>query len=197
LKLFVPISIAILFLFLVAISPPIQAEETSPSAGKLGVFQNVQGGEYELPKSEVVATVLIFFGHDCPMSNGYVPEINRLYKEFESKNIAFCIVYADADLSAKDAAKHAKEYGFACPAILDADLKLASTFGATVLSADHALLYRGRIDDRYIDFGKLRSEPTVRELHAALSAVLAGKPIAVARAKAIGCDIDFPKQAKP
>ena len=54
----------------------------------------------------------------------------------------------------------------------------------------------GRIDDRYVDFGKQRTEPTVRELRDALQAILAGKPIAVTRTKPIGCDIDFPKPRK-
>ena len=164
------------------------------------VFENVLGGEFHLPQGgDSVATVLVFFGHDCPMSNGYVPEINRLCKEFVPQKVAFCVVYADSDLKMDEAAKHAKEYGFVCPAILDPKLILARTYSATVkpevvvLSPEQKMLYRGRIDDRYVDFGKQRAEPTVRELHAALAAVLAGKPIAVTRAKAIGCDIHFPK----
>ena len=56
-----------------------------------------------------------------------------------------------------------------------------------VLSADQKLLYRGRIDDRYIDFGKDRPEPTVRDLERALDAIVAGKPVPVAETRAIGC----------
>ncbi len=162
-------------------------------------FAQARGGTYRLPGGEESqATVLVFFGSECPMSNGYVPEINRLCKEFTPKKIAFCVVYADADLKAPDAAKHAKEYGFACPAILDPNLTLAQRYGATikpevaVISPEQKLLYRGRIDDRYVDFGKQRAQPTVRELRDALEAILADKPIAVPRTKAIGCDIDFP-----
>ena len=58
-----------------------------------------------------------------------------------------------------------------------------------VLSADQKLLYRGRIDDRYIEFGKDRPQPTVRDLERTLDAIVAGQPIPVAETKAIGCYI--------
>ena len=65
-----------------------------------------------------------------------------------------------------------------------------------VLSPKGDLLYRGRIDDLYADFGKRRTRPTSRELKDALETVLAGKPITVTRTEAIGCDIDFPDDKK-
>jgi len=49
------------------------------------------------------------------------------------------------------------------------------------------LLYRGRIDDRYVDFGKDRPAPTTHDLEAAIDAAIAGKPIAVKETRAIGC----------
>ncbi len=56
-----------------------------------------------------------------------------------------------------------------------------------VMSADQKLLYRGRIDDRYVEFGKDRPEPTVRDLERALDAILAGKPVPVRETQAVGC----------
>ena len=49
------------------------------------------------------------------------------------------------------------------------------------------MLYRGRIDDRYIEFGKDRPQPTVRDLERSLEAILAGKPVPVAETRAVGC----------
>lgn len=163
-------------------------------------FHNVNGEPFRLPKpGEVAATVVIFVGHDCPISNSYSPEIARIVKEFAAKKIAFCLVYADADLETEQAKKHAAEYGIPCPAILDPKLTLARRFGATikpevaVLSATGDRVYLGRIDDRYVDFGKRREQPTRRELREVLAAIVEGKPIPHSRVKAIGCDIDFPK----
>ena len=130
------------------------------------------------------------------------PEIGRLYRDFADKGVSFCIVYADHDLDKDSARQHAEEYGFPCPAILDPGMTLALQVGAkvkpmaAVLSPKGKLLYRGRIDDIYVDFGKKRAQPTNRDLKEALDAVLAGKPVPVARTRAIGCDIDLPEKAK-
>jgi len=166
-------------------------------------FVDVLGDTFHLPDSdECKAVVLLFVGHDCPISNGYAKEIVRLCKEYTPKKIAFCVVYADADLGADDARKHAKEFGYCCPAILDPKMTLALRFGATVkpevavLSPKGTLLYRGRIDDRYVDLGKRRELLTSRDLRDAIEAILADKPIAVPRTQAIGCDIDLPKSSK-
>ena len=166
-------------------------------------FVDVLGDKYSLPgPDDCKAVVLLFIGNDCPISNGYSKEIVRLCKEYMPKKVAFCVVYAEADLSKDDARKHAKDYGYCCPAILDPMMTLAMKVGATikpesaVLSPKGELLYLGRIDDIYADFGKRRSQPTRRELKDSLDDILAGKAIAVARAKAIGCPIDFPEKKK-
>ena len=58
------------------------------------------------------AVVLLFLATDCPISNRYAPTINRMVESYSSKNVAFNIVHSDPDLLAKDAAQHAKEFGF-------------------------------------------------------------------------------------
>ena len=166
-------------------------------------FIDVVGDKYRLPgPGESKAVVLFFVGYDCPISNSYAKEIVRLSKEFMPKKVDFCVVYADADISKDRASKHAKEFGLCCPAILDPNMTLAQKVGATVkpevavLSPLGELLYRGRIDNRYVDFGKRREHVTSHELRDAVEAILAGNKIATPRTKAIGSDIDFPKTAK-
>ena len=189
---------------LIAAVRPAHSEPPSTAEKPVGEeFVNVLGDKYHLPgPDDCKAIVLLFIGHDCPISNGYTKEIVRISKEYMPKKIAFCVIYADADLGVDDARKHAKEYGFTCPAILDPKLSLALKVGATVkpetavLSPKGELLYLGRIDDIYADFGKRRSQPTCRELKDVLNAILAGKTVTVARTKAIGCSIDFPEKKK-
>ena len=175
--------------------------ESPPPANE--EFVNVTGGAFRLPEPDAAtAVVLLFIGHDCPISNGYAKEIGRLCEKYAAQKIAFCVVYADADLGADAARKHAKDYGFPCPALLDPNMTLALRVGATVkpeaavLSAKGELVYRGRIDDRHIDFGKRREQVTSHDLRDALEAVLAGKPVITPRTKAIGCDIDLPEKTK-
>ncbi|MCS7021052.1 MAG: redoxin family protein [Gemmataceae bacterium] len=166
-------------------------------------FVDVLGDKWRLPGPESCkAVVLIFIGYDCPISNAYAPEIARLRKEYEPKKVAFCMVYADADLTKEAARKHAKEYGYSSPAILDPQMKLARKVGASVkpeaavLSPTGELLYLGRINDLYSDFGKRRLQPTTHDLKNALDAILSGKSVPVARTKAIGCYIEVPPRNK-
>lgn len=166
-------------------------------------FARVGGGTYRLPgPDDAAAVVLLFLGQDCPISNGYTPELARIVAAYGPKKVAFAAVYPDPDLTPEAAAKHAKEYPLGCPAVLDPKRTLALRTGATVmpeavvLSPKGAVLYRGRIDDRYIALGKKRDQPTVHDLRDALDAVLAGKPVPNPRTPAIGCDIDLPTPPK-
>lgn len=137
-------------------------------------------------------TALIFVRTDCPISNRYAPELERLYHEYSGR-AAFYLVYADPSETPDAIRKHMADYGYTFGALRDPNhelVKLAKahvTPEAAVFSAKGELLYHGRIDDRYIDFGKYRPEPTVHDLEDALRAVVAGKPVAVSSTRAIGC----------
>ena len=60
---------------------------------------------------------------------------------------------------------------------------------AAVFDRDGHLAYHGRIDDRYVDFGVDRLAPTTHDLADAVTAVLAGAPVARAAVPAVGCAI--------
>ena len=131
------------------------------------------------------AVVLLFLSTECPISNGYAPEMARLAKEFGSRGVMFYGVHCDSDVTAEIAAAHAKDYGLEFTMLLDPKQVLPPQTGAkvtpeaVVLSPAGEILYRGRIDDRYAAPGKQRNEPTVRDLQAAIEAVLAGQKPAV------------------
>jgi protein-disulfide isomerase len=146
------------------------------------------------------AACVVFVAADCPIANASAPEVARIAAEYGKRGVSFLVAYPVTDLSAADAAKHAKDYAFGCPAALDRDLALARRLGATVtpevvvMSAAGEVVYRGRIDDRYPKAGgKRRENPTTRDLRDALDAVLAGKPVVAPWPPAVGCDIWFGK----
>jgi Redoxin len=158
------------------------------------VLKDVDGRPHTpLAMADKKATVFFFILPDCPISNSYAPEIKRICADYEAKKIAAFIVHADPDVTAEQAKKHAKEFGFKCPVLLDPTHLLVKKSGVTiapeaaVLGADAKVLYRGRIDDWYVDYGKRRGEPTQRDLRNALDAVVQGKAIATPTTKAIGC----------
>lgn len=146
-------------------------------------------------QGERKAVALVFITHDCPISNAYAPEIQRIAKEYEARGLALFLVHSDAAIAPADAKKHATEFGYSAPVLMDGACALAKFCGAHVtpevalFSPDGTLKYLGRIDDRYVDYGKKRTEPTRRDLRIALDEMLAGKPVSMPRAPAVGCFI--------
>lgn len=145
------------------------------------------------------AIVLVFIRTDCPISNRYAPELRRIGAKFAGKSVRFWLVYPGAGTSPEVVRKHVFEYGFPGKPLLDPkkDLVRAAQVSVTPESAvflpGKKLVYHGRIDDRVVDFGKVRSQALTHDLEAALDAVLAGQPVPRSTTKAIGCYIsDLP-----
>lgn len=141
------------------------------------------------------ATVLLFVDPECPISNAYAPEVRRLYDEFTPRGVDFWLVYADAGRTPDVVRAHVAAFQYPMPAVRDADHELVRRAGATitpeacVFTARGELAYRGRIDDRYVDFGKQRAAPTTRDLRDAIEATLDGERPLRPWPEAIGCTI--------
>ncbi len=138
---------------------------------------------------------LLFIADDCPISNSYAPEINRLAARAASHNMPFYLVNTDTHVTVEEVRKHGQEYGLTCPTLLDPKHVLAKYAGATatpeavVYSPNGTLVYRGRIDNRYVDFGKVRPQATTHDLRAALDAFWAHKLVPPRETKPVGCYI--------
>lgn len=157
---------------------------------------NVQGEKTRpLDGSDRIATVLLFIAQDCPISNSYAPEFNAIYNDYARHHVAFYIVYTETDSTLAAARKHAKDFNYACPALYDSKHKLVKRVGASVtpevsvLGPNGNTLYQGRIDDKYIDFGKTRHTAAVHDLRRTLDEIVLNKPITVSKTKAVGCFI--------
>lgn len=141
------------------------------------------------------ATVFIFVATDCPNSNTYAPILAWLYREYSPRGVAFYNVYSDPSESAGAVRKHDADYLVPFPALLDPHQTLArqtgarSTPEAVILGPEGQELYRGRVDDRFVAFGKTRFHPTENDLREALDAVLEGKPAPHPVTKVVGCAI--------
>jgi DNA-binding transcriptional LysR family regulator len=142
------------------------------------------------------ANVLFFVATDCPVSNSYAPEIQRICGAFAARGIGCALIYEDPGVSAEDVRKHVDEYRYrGMPAAIDRDGSLAAevrasiTPQAVVVDRHGAIRYRGRIDNFYAGLGRPRQVVTAHDLQDALNAVVAGKPVATAETEAIGCYI--------
>ena len=139
------------------------------------------------------ARVLLFVRTDCPITNRYAPELKRIADEYHSRGVEFWLIYPDPSETDTAIARHKAEYHLPGTPVRDPHHLLVKRAEATISPQaavfDHAgrLTYSGRIDDRYVAFGKARSAPTTHDLEAAIAATLAGKPIAEPRTHSIGC----------
>ena len=201
-------ALSISVVILCAVGPLAAVEATLPPAATNAVVRSLVvkdvHGKVHQPLADAgqKATVLLFLMHDCPLANTCAPEINRIVADYTGRGVRSFVVYVEEELSPRAARKHAKDYGFTYPALLDRGQALMKLTGATVspeaavLGPDNALLYRGRIDDRLIAFGKQRVTPTRRDLREALDEILAGKPVSSPATKAVGCYLPAAENAK-
>jgi hypothetical protein len=144
------------------------------------------------------ATVLLFLGIDCPISNRYAPLLERMRTTYETRGVRFVAVFSGPALDGPGVRHHLNEYNLHLPALLDRNASLAAQTAAKVtpeavlLAPDGHVLYLGRIDDQYVAWGKTRLQPTVQDLRDALDQTLAGQPVAHPVTKALGCSIMTP-----
>jgi hypothetical protein len=159
-------------------------------------LMDLEGREYHpFEDSQARAIVFLFVRTDCPVSNRYAPEVRSMFHDYREQGVDFWLVYPDPDATVEAIDKHLEEYRHPLPALRDPRHTLVDLTGVTitpevaVFVPGSELVYRGRIDDRYVDFGKTRARATRHDLRQALDAVLSGEPIAHPRTQAVGCFI--------
>lgn len=182
------------WIVVVALATSASAEvEDKTEFGDVVEVTSVDGAKHKIPHPESPATVLLFLSSDCPIANKYAPEIRRIQAQFEKQGVKFLRVYGDGYHEAEDLHEHTKVYEYTMPAILDSEQMIVVRCGATVtpeavvLDAEGTIAYRGRIDDRHVDFGRYRQHASEHNLIDALTAVLSGEAPDTPRTKAIGC----------
>jgi hypothetical protein len=151
------------------------------------------------------ASAVFFVATDCPVSNSYAPEIQRVCREYGPRGVECSLIYEDVDTypSAthldQQVRTHLQEYGYAgFTAVVDRDRRAATHVKASItpqvflIDRSGELRYRGRIDNLYAALGKTRQQVTSHDLRDALDAVLAGGKVRHPETEALGCFITDP-----
>ncbi len=155
----------------------------------------------QLAPSGSRAVVLFFIASDCPVSNRYLPEMERLRRLFASHGVAFYYVYPN--LSETQGSIRAHQAAFAggrsaLPSLTDPRQELAHLTGARTTPEAAILLpspagwhtvYAGRIDNRYLALGQERPAATRHDLEEAITAALAHRNVPAPGGPTVGCAI--------
>jgi hypothetical protein len=138
--------------------------------------------------------VLLFVRTDCPISNRYAPAVQKLSEKFRGR-ANFWLIYPDNRENAREIRSHLEEFHYRIPALRDTRHELVRRAQATitpeaaVFDPARKLVYHGRIDNWYEDFGRSRAAATTHELDDAVRAALDGRAMNPEHADAVGCYI--------
>jgi peroxiredoxin len=144
--------------------------------------------------------IVIFDCNTCPVSKAYNGRILALAKKYERTFPVVAINANDPEQSSGDSFDemilYAKSHGYTFPYLQDETQNVAKTFGATntphvfVLSrtgSEYKVAYIGAIDNNTRD----ASAATKKYVEEAIDALIAGRSVATAKTKAIGCGIKW------
>jgi len=120
--------------------------------------------------------VLVFVDAECPISKRYIPRLNKLAIEAESKNVKFYGVISDPLTLNADALSFKEAYKINFPLLYDASGDIAKKLNPTimpqafVLDVHNRIIYNGRIDDEYVAVGKVQKKFLNHNLQLAIEA---------------------------
>jgi hypothetical protein len=155
-------------------------------------------------KPAQAAHVLFFVATDCPISNTYAPEIQRVCRDYAGQGVSCALIYEDVEVRGaapleEQVRTHLQDFRYgSMPAAIDRTRVVAREARATitpqavVVDRSGAIRYRGRIDNFYAALGKPRQRVTEHDLRDALDALLAGRPVPRPQTDALGCHIVDP-----
>ena len=170
------------------------AAESHPDLFRVRVVTDSVGNTRALAtNSNSKVVVLVFLGPECPISQRYVPELNRIAAMHKTNAVEFYGIVSGRAMTPPKVAAFVREYAITYPVLIDARLDLARWLRPThvpeayVLRPDGDLMYHGRIDDGYEAIGKQRTIVQHRELRDAIAAVLEGRTPPRFFAQPVGC----------
>ena len=143
-------------------------------------------------------TVLIFLRTDCPLSNRYAPEIQRLARAYQDRGVHFELVFPERDLTPARRGEYLSAYDYKLKAASDPDWALTRSAHArwtpeAAVFRSGKLIYHGRIDNRFGENGAARAAATEHSLSDVLAAVSQGRSVPYSFRPATGCAIaDLP-----
>jgi peroxiredoxin len=198
------VTVGLAALSFLAIAPAARADskllalgEKAPlAATKMKTHEGKDVSIAEVAKDK--GTLVFFTCNHCPYAKAWESRLVAIGNAAQKQGIGVIAINSnDPNVKGEDGMEEmqtrAKTTGMTFPYAVDATSDIARAFGATktpeVFLFDKAgkLVYLGAIDDNAYEADKVKD----KYLQTALDALVAGKPIANAQTKSLGCGIKF------
>jgi thiol-disulfide isomerase/thioredoxin len=160
-------------------------------------LKNLHGAKIDLSLNEKgKARVFFFLSPECPLCQSYVPLLRELGIRYSPKGFYLYAVFPGKLYTSAEIEEFLKNSKLDLPEIMDPDLILTRSLGASVtpeavvLNPQGKSLYRGRIDDLAWEVGQKRIKATTHDLENALEGIEIGQFSFVRKTQAVGCFIE-------
>ena len=143
--------------------------------------------------------VTLFFSTTCPICEAHTKTIREFSEKWEEK-VDVRLIFIKYD-SRKDARAYKRKYELTQRSKVDRKAKWQARYGPThtpevfLEDGEGKVVYQGRINNLYESLGVRRGVVTERYLDDAVTALLEGKPIPVAKTPPIGCLLEKVRRA--
>ncbi len=156
------------------------------------------GAEHTPLATGTAVVVVTFLSHECPIANAIAPTLRAIAMDPAHAAAAFYFVHVDPDLTAAEAAAHARQYDLPATVLLDPHHELARRLGArrtpeAIVLRHGAIVYRGAIDDQWRGLGSRAPAASRHFLRDAIEAALAGRPAPIDTTEPVGCLLPEPR----
>lgn len=141
---------------------------------------------------KALPVAITFLEVGCVISQRMIPELNKIYSENKSKDIKFYGIISNSKATIEEARNFKTEFNIQFPLLFDANGDLAKRIKPTavpecfVFDKNDKLIYNGRINDYFVQVGKVNKNPKYNELSQSIKAVLTNQ-LAPKSQPAIGC----------
>ena len=162
---------------------------------------------------EDMPLLVLFICNHCPYVKHVAPQLKQIGDDYGQRVAVVAINSNDVDAQPDDAPEQMKrekrDRGYDFPYLFDATQETAKAYTAActpdvfLFDRDHALVYRGQLDDtrpNRVRSGVYESaghESTGVDLRAALDAVLQGEDVPTKQHPSVGCNIKWKPGHEP
>ena len=139
--------------------------------------------------------VFIFLDVECPISQYYTQNLQKLFVKYQMANIVFFTIFPTKYTHKAEIEFFNKKYELTIPSILDKFQNITKKLNATVtpevfvLNKGGQIVYSGCIDNSFFALGKRNLTPKKLYLEQTLELLINNKVPQKSHVEAIGCEI--------